>query len=184
MRIVAWLKPRMFCEETLGKIKHRTFSKRVGPEFYRLKALITLEQVNTTEWWEKIRILIGKTAMVGCCKLSLYANVMSVELIASSFLDLISKKAILNAAARVFLYCIIWSPYHGWFWSYKEMEPPKSPWSQDAKNARSEHCEAPWLASVIHLFIFCSFNSIFSHHSSCRKNQFTVLILILDYIDP
>ena len=44
-------------------------------EFYRLKALITLEQVNTTEWSKKIRILIGKIAMVGCCKLnSLYAN--------------------------------------------------------------------------------------------------------------
>ena len=44
-------------------------------EFYRLKALITLEQVNTTEWSKKkMRILISKTAMVGCCKLSLYAN--------------------------------------------------------------------------------------------------------------
>ena len=36
-------------------------------EFYRLKALITLEQVNTTVWSKKkIRILISKTAMVGC----------------------------------------------------------------------------------------------------------------------
>ena len=42
-------------------------------EFYRLKALTTLEQENTTEWSKKIRI-ISKTAMVGCCKLSLYAN--------------------------------------------------------------------------------------------------------------
>ena len=52
-------------------------------EFYRLKALITLEQVNTTEWSKKIRILISKTAMVGCCKLSLYANglVMSMRFI-------------------------------------------------------------------------------------------------------
>ena len=52
-------------------------------EFYRLKALITLEQVNTTEWSKKkIRILISKTAMVGCCKL-LYANglVMSMRFI-------------------------------------------------------------------------------------------------------
>ena len=149
----------------------------------------------------------GKTAKVWWCKLSSYANgswdehiacglfsamvemtcdvnLFPVELVASSFLDLISKQAMLNAAARVFLYCIIWSPYHGWFWSYREMEPPNSPWSQDAKNARSEQCEAPWLASIIHLYIFCSFNSIFSHHSSCRKNQFTVLILILDYIHP
>ena len=43
-------------------------------EFYRLKALITLEPVNTTEWSKKIRILISKIAMVGCGKLSLYAN--------------------------------------------------------------------------------------------------------------
>ena len=43
-------------------------------EFYRLKALISLEQVNTTEVVEKIRILISKTEMVGCCKLLLYAN--------------------------------------------------------------------------------------------------------------
>ena len=44
-------------------------------EFYRLKALITLEQVNTTEWSKKkIRILICKIAMVRFCKLSLYAN--------------------------------------------------------------------------------------------------------------
>ena len=45
-------------------------------EFYRLKALITLKQVNTTERSKKIRILISKmkTAMVGCCKVSLYAN--------------------------------------------------------------------------------------------------------------
>ena len=52
-------------------------------KFYRMKALITLEQVNTTEWSGKIRILISKTAMVGCCKLSLYANglVMSMRFI-------------------------------------------------------------------------------------------------------
>ena len=43
-------------------------------EFYRLKAMITLEQVNTTDWSKKIIILNSKTAMVGCCKLSLYAN--------------------------------------------------------------------------------------------------------------
>ena len=42
-------------------------------EFYRLKSSITLEQVNTTEWLKK-KIFINKTAMVGCCKLSLYAN--------------------------------------------------------------------------------------------------------------
>ena len=44
-------------------------------EFYHLKALISLEQLNTTEWSEKkIRILISTIALLGCCKLSLYAN--------------------------------------------------------------------------------------------------------------
>ena len=49
-------------------------------EFYRLKELITLEQVNTIEWSKKkIRIFFSKTAMVGCCKLSLNANVSRDE---------------------------------------------------------------------------------------------------------
>ena len=48
-------------------------------EFYRLKALISLEQVNDTEWLKKKRILISKTAMVRCGKLSLYANESSDE---------------------------------------------------------------------------------------------------------
>ena len=43
-------------------------------EFYRLNALITLEQVNITEWLIKNKNLIAKVAIVGCCKLSLYAN--------------------------------------------------------------------------------------------------------------
>ena len=43
-------------------------------EFYRLKALITLSKGETARSLEKIRILISKIAMVGCCKLSLYAN--------------------------------------------------------------------------------------------------------------
>ena len=56
----------MFCEESLGKIKFRAFTKGVNlearekrpgdevgnvsvHEFYLLKALTTLEQVNTTK---------------------------------------------------------------------------------------------------------------------------------------
>ena len=58
-----------------GKIKFGAFPKRQSVhEFYLLKGLITLEQVHTPEWWKKIRILISKTATIGCCKLSLYAN--------------------------------------------------------------------------------------------------------------
>ena len=66
-----WSKPRMFCEERLNL---ELFQNMSVNEFYYLKALITLEQVNTTEWLKKIRILISKIAMVGCCKLSLNAN--------------------------------------------------------------------------------------------------------------
>ena len=65
----------MFSEESLGKMKFRAFPKRVGSRILSRKALITLEQVNTTEWsGKKIGILISKTEMVGCCKLLLYAN--------------------------------------------------------------------------------------------------------------
>ena len=38
----------MFCEESLGKIKFRAFPRQWVHEFYRLKALTTLEQVNPT----------------------------------------------------------------------------------------------------------------------------------------
>ena len=48
-------------------------------EFYRLKELITLEEVNTIEWSKKKRIFFIKTAMVGYCKLSLNANVSCDE---------------------------------------------------------------------------------------------------------
>ena len=46
----------MFCEQSLRKIKFRgseLFRNVSVHEFYRLKALITLEQVNTTEWSKK-----------------------------------------------------------------------------------------------------------------------------------
>ena len=60
----------MFCEESLGRLNLELFRNVSVHEFYRLKASISLEQVNTTEWSKKkIRILISKIAMVGCCKL-------------------------------------------------------------------------------------------------------------------
>ena len=46
----------MFSEESLGKINLKLFQKVSVHEFYRLKALIALEQVNTTdttEWSKK-----------------------------------------------------------------------------------------------------------------------------------
>ena len=74
LRIVAWWKPRMFCEESLGKIKFRAFPKRVGPRILSLKSV---DYFGASEhYWvveKKIRIWISKIAMVGC-KLSLYAN--------------------------------------------------------------------------------------------------------------
>ena len=45
-------KPRMFCQESLGKIKLRTFPKRVGPRILSLENVDYLEQVNTSEWWK------------------------------------------------------------------------------------------------------------------------------------
>ena len=75
LRIVAWSKTRMFCEESLGKIKFKAFPKRVGP---RIPSLESVDFFGTTEhyWvvWKKIRILISTIALLGCCKLSLYAN--------------------------------------------------------------------------------------------------------------
>ena len=64
----------MFCEESLGKTKFRAFPKRVGP---RILSLESVDYFGTSEHYsvvKKIRILMSKTAMVGCCKLSLYTN--------------------------------------------------------------------------------------------------------------
>ena len=61
--------PRMF--------KFRTFPKRVGP---RIQSLESVDYFGASEHYclvekkKKRRILISKIAMVGCCKLSLYAN--------------------------------------------------------------------------------------------------------------
>ena len=75
IRIIAWLKPRTFGEEDLGKIKFRAFPKRVGPQILSLESVYFL---GTSEhYWvvkKKKRILISETAMVGCSKLSLYAD--------------------------------------------------------------------------------------------------------------
>ena len=74
LRSIARLKPRIFCEENLGKIKFRAFPKRVGPRILSVESGVVEK---------KLRILISKIAMVGCCKLSLYANdlVMSMRFI-------------------------------------------------------------------------------------------------------
>ena len=61
-------KPRLFCKESLGKIKFRAFPKRVGPQ------ILLLESIDYLRTSERIRILISKILMFGCCKLSLYAN--------------------------------------------------------------------------------------------------------------
>ena len=39
LRIVAWSKPLMFCEESLGNIKFRAFPKRVGPQILLLESV-------------------------------------------------------------------------------------------------------------------------------------------------
>ena len=74
IRIIVRLKPCMFYKESLGKIKFRAFLKRVGPEILSLESV---DYFGTSEdYWvvEKIRILISKTAVVGCSKLSLYSD--------------------------------------------------------------------------------------------------------------
>ena len=67
----------MFCEESLGKINKcdlELFRNGSVFEFYRMKELITLEQVNTSVVGKKRTILISKGKLIGCCKLLLYAN--------------------------------------------------------------------------------------------------------------
>ena len=64
----------MFCEESFGKIKSRVFPKRVG---VRILSFESVDYFGTSEHCRvdgKKKILINKTAMVGCCKLSLYTN--------------------------------------------------------------------------------------------------------------
>ena len=60
-------------KKALERLNFEPFRNVSVHEFYRLKALVTLEQVNTTEWSEKKKNL-KQTAMVGRCTLSLYAN--------------------------------------------------------------------------------------------------------------
>ena len=48
LRIVARLKPRMFCEESLGKIKFRAFPKRVGQ---RILLLQSADYFGTSEYY-------------------------------------------------------------------------------------------------------------------------------------
>ena len=65
----------MFYEESLGKIILRAFRKHVGPQILSIESI---DYFGASEhYWvveKKIRIWISKIAMVGCCKLSLYAN--------------------------------------------------------------------------------------------------------------
>ena len=70
LRTVAWSKPRMLCKESLGKIKFRAFPKRVGP---RIPSLESIDYFATSEHHWVVEKKNCKTAMVGCCKLSLHA---------------------------------------------------------------------------------------------------------------
>ena len=65
----------MFCEESLRKIKSGAFLKCIGPQILSLQGADycgSSEHYRVVE--KKIRILLSKTAMVGCCELSLYVN--------------------------------------------------------------------------------------------------------------
>ena len=55
----------MFCKEDLEKIKFRSaFPKRVGQQ------ILSRESIDYFRTSERIRILISKILMFGCCKLS------------------------------------------------------------------------------------------------------------------
>ena len=81
IRITAWQKP---CIESLGKISAKInqcklFRNGLVHKFYHLKALITLEQVITSEAERKKNLNVKLwwwCSLVGCCKLSLYAKVL------------------------------------------------------------------------------------------------------------
>ena len=62
----------MFCEESLSKIKFWAFPKRVDLRILSLQSIDYFGEVNTTESLKKKkkRIIISKTAMVGCCNFS------------------------------------------------------------------------------------------------------------------
>ena len=62
-----------FAKKALERLNLELFHNKSVHKFYHMKALITLEQVDTTVV-KKRGILISKTSMVGCCKLSLYVN--------------------------------------------------------------------------------------------------------------
>ena len=84
IRIVMWLPSRapcMFFEESFGEINARDvelFQNGSFHEFCCLKALITLELVNILVVKKGRRIALSKIwwgdKLIGCCKLSLYAN--------------------------------------------------------------------------------------------------------------
>ena len=59
----------MFCEESLGKIKFRAFPKHATPQILSLQSVDYFGSDYFGSGRKKIRILISKTAKVGCCKL-------------------------------------------------------------------------------------------------------------------
>ena len=74
----------MFCKESLRKIKFRDFPECVGPQILPLERVHYFgRSEHNSVVGKKIRIIIGKTAMVRCCKFFLYANgfVMSMRVI-------------------------------------------------------------------------------------------------------
>ena len=67
----------MFCEERLGNIKFRAFPEQVGPRILLLESVDYFgisEHYSGRKKKKEESILISKTAMVGCYKLSLYAS--------------------------------------------------------------------------------------------------------------
>ena len=91
-------------QRKLGKIKFRAFPKHVGP---RILSFESVDYFGTSEHAllsgrKKIRIN-SKTAMVGCCKLSLYPNglVMSMWFIFGDDLNDVPCKSLFSSLAMM-----------------------------------------------------------------------------------
>ena len=80
IRIVVWPTPRMFCEESWGKIKFRAFPERVCP---RILSLGSVDYFGTSEHFsgqkKKKKNLNWQNFDLECCKLAFHANDPSEE---------------------------------------------------------------------------------------------------------
>ena len=73
LRIVVWSKPRIFSEESLGKIKFRAFPKRVGP---RIISLESVDYFGTSKHYRTLLSGDRKKKTEFCCKSVLFVKML------------------------------------------------------------------------------------------------------------